>query len=115
TQTETDSRLTVEMVWQVDAVPADFYWSFLHLINPETGDIVHQTAWMPADGLRPTTGWRPGEFISDTHSLDLTELPFGTYDIAIGLYTPETFQRPAVTLNGEEQVTREVVIGQLNK
>ena len=103
------------MVWQVEQVPADFYVSFLHLIDPATGEIVHQRAWIPADGLRPTTGWRPGEFISETHSLDLAELPSGTYDIALGLYTPNTFQRPAVTLNGQEQAAREVVIGQLTK
>ncbi|MEM9774636.1 MAG: hypothetical protein AAF902_08665, partial [Chloroflexota bacterium] len=115
TQTETQDRLTVEMVWQVEQVPAEFYVSFLHLIDPATGDIVAQRAWIPADGLRPTTGWRPGEFISDTHSLDLAELPAGTYDIALGLYVPNTFQRPAVTLNGAEQVAREVVIGRLKK
>jgi hypothetical protein len=52
----------------------------------------------PADWQRPTTGWIPGEIITDTHVLVLpAELPAGTYALVAGMYPPGTGRRLAVT------------------
>jgi len=55
----------------------------------EDGRIVAQSDGLPADWTRPTTGWLPGEFIRDAHSLTLpAELPPGSYTLVTGLYLP---------------------------
>ncbi|MFC2031653.1 hypothetical protein ACFLWA_13115, partial [Chloroflexota bacterium] len=41
-----------------------------------------------------TLGWLPGEYLTDTHLLQLPyDLPDGEYRLAVGLYDPETAQR----------------------
>ena len=62
---------------------------------------------IPANWLRPTAGWRPGEFISDQYNLSIPkDLPPGDYYLYTGLYNPETLLRLPVFL-GENQLPDE--------
>ncbi|MGC9336007.1 MAG: hypothetical protein ACP5JJ_17830, partial [Anaerolineae bacterium] len=44
---------------------------------------------IPSDWSRPTTGWLPGEYIIDLHSLTVPgEASGGPYAVLAGLYVP---------------------------
>ena len=45
----------------------------------------------PADNLRPTTTWEPGEQIEDNYGIVVPpDLPAGNYTLEIGMYAGET-------------------------
>ncbi len=111
---QTEETLAVDLVWQANAAPPVGYYTFVHLVDVETGIITRQRDWIPAEGLRPAAGWRPGEFIRDPHRLDLRGLPAGSYRVVAGLFDPVTFDRPLVTLDGREQPDRQLLLGQID-
>ena len=110
---QSGDRLSVELVWQVTADPETFYLSYVHLIDPATGQVVSQKDWIPGVGLRPTTGWRTGEYLSDVHELDLTSVVPGTYLLNVGLYEPNSFVRPFVVLNGTDLPNSQIELGEI--
>ncbi len=76
---------------------------FVHLVNPQTGQIIAQH-----DGLdSPTKYWQPNDYISQVHTLSIpADAAPGTYELRVGLYNPETGQRVLQTdLNGTERPT----------
>ncbi len=84
---------TVTLVWAGNQTPASAYHVFVHLQNSE-GVIVAQSDGAPADWTRPTTGWLPGEFVSETRALTLPpDLPPGAYTVFAGMYAPKTGER----------------------
>jgi 4-amino-4-deoxy-L-arabinose transferase-like glycosyltransferase len=89
-----DSPPTLTLVWYASAVPADVsYTVFAQLLNDE-GRVIAQSDSLPASGARPTTGWRIGEYIEDTHRLVFNDLAApGEVRLIIGLYNPANNQR----------------------
>jgi hypothetical protein len=82
--------LTLDLVWQALAETETNYRVFVHLRSSEAG-IVAQSDSEPQGWLRPTTGWLPGEYISDRHEIHLPDtLPAGLYSLFVGLYDPAT-------------------------
>ena len=80
--------LTVTLVWQAQDTPTASYHVFLHLLGPD-GTLVTQSDGIPADWTRPTTGWLPGEYVTDERVLLLPdEVSAGDYALAVGLYVP---------------------------
>lgn len=102
--------LLVTLYWQADGpVPID-YTVFVHLLN-EDGALRSQHDAPPAEGARPTSGWLPGEVISDTVALTLSaDLSVGRYRLAVGLYSPLDGQRLPVTLNEAATLPRDTDI-----
>ncbi|MCL4267073.1 MAG: glycosyltransferase family 39 protein [Anaerolineae bacterium] len=83
----------ISLVWRADAIFPASYRVFVHLVD-ETGQIIAQADGEPANWTRPTTGWLPGEYISDTHILTLpAALPPGPLTLQVGLYDPQTGYR----------------------
>lgn len=81
------------LIWYADANFPTSMHVFVHLLD-ESGQIIAQSDGEPANWTRPTTGWLPGENITDTHTLTLpAELPSGNLTLRIGLYDPQTGQR----------------------
>ena len=96
--TRTTESLSVSLAWQAIATPDEAYNVFIHLQENATGRIWAQSDSGPADWRRPTTGWLPGEFISDLHTLPLPpDLPAGGYTLWAGLYEPRAGGRVPVT------------------
>jgi hypothetical protein len=94
-----NSQLTIHnsqsltLVWQALTEMETSYRVFVHVVD-EAGQIVAQSDGEPANWTRPTTSWKPGEYIIDEHTLTLpAELPPGPLSIRVGLYDPDTGQR----------------------
>ncbi len=81
---DTADGLQVTLVWRAaaDAPPSTDYTVFVQSLSG--GEVRAQSDRQPANGDRPTSGWRPGEYIVDTHTL-----PGEAGETLIaGLYTP---------------------------
>ena len=60
----------------------------MHLRGP-AGALLAQSDAIPAGWQRPTPGWRPGEYVVDSHLLMIpAEAPAGEYRLEAGLYLP---------------------------
>ncbi|MFC2037169.1 hypothetical protein ACFLYD_04250, partial [Chloroflexota bacterium] len=87
------SPLEVTLHWHVLETPDKGYHTFVHLLDTD-GNIVSQHDGPPGEGELPALGWLPGEYLSDTHLLQLPfDLPDGVYQLGVGLYDPITDQR----------------------
>jgi hypothetical protein len=94
--------LNLELVWQALTEMSESYRVFVHVLGTD-GRIVAQADGLPANWTRPTTGWLPGEFIRDSHTITLPpELPAGDYTLVTGLYLPNgsRLQQP----NGRDHI-----------
>ena len=68
---------------------------FVHLLGPG-GQVVAQSDGEPVGGYTPTTRWKQGELIADTHRLVLPAgLPPGDYELRAGMYEPRPGETPA--------------------
>ena len=84
---------SVPLIWRAEAETLNDYRVFVHLVDA-TGAIVAQSDAAPAGWARPTTGWLPGEYVLDTHTLTLpSALPDGPLTLRVGLYDPDTGAR----------------------
>jgi hypothetical protein len=89
-------RLTVELFW----APRVAITRALHVsvqLLPAEGETdprpIAQHDGAPADGRRPTTSWRPGEVVADSHALDLPAPPAAGQRLVVALYDPVTGER----------------------
>lgn len=88
--------LTVTLYWQALAPMATSYKVFVHLVGANQ-QIATQRDGEPGDGTLPTTGWLPGEYLSDRYPLELRpDMPPGEYTIYVGLYDPKSTVRLAI-------------------
>lgn len=89
--------LAVRLYWLAGAEFDQDYTAFVHLIGPD-GRLYGQVDQTPGGGAFPTTGWLPGEYITDEYAIPLSAgAPAGPYHLEIGLYNPVTGRRLPVT------------------
>jgi hypothetical protein len=80
--------LTATLVWRAESLTHTSYHVFLHLFGPE-GRLLDQSDGIPSNWSRPTTGWLPGEYVTDLHSLTVPSgASGGQCAITAGLYVP---------------------------
>jgi hypothetical protein len=104
TEVSPGDTLDLRLYWQATDQPSDYLVVFVHLISPDDGAIISQLDRIPANWLRPTPGWRPGEIIVDEYQLIIPEdVPSGSYQLFTGLFDPETQIRQPVVFRGESQ------------
>lgn len=98
--------LSITLVWQAHATPETSYTVFVQVLDAQ-GRLIAQSDALPAQGARPTTGWRPGEYIIDTHELIFKpEAAPGPGRIIVGLYNAVTGQRvPLTNDNGDAAIS----------
>ena len=101
--------LDLTLDWQALA-PADrAYTVFVHLLD-EAGNVKGYGDSEPGGGAYPTTGWVPGEYLADPHTVTIApDAPPGTYQIAVGLYDPVTGER-LKTPDAADQVVLETPV-----
>ena len=80
--------LSLAVVWQSIEDTSVSYRVFVHLRGANDQPIT-QSDNVPVDWQRPTSGWVPGEYILDVHTLSLPpDAPTGAYTLVVGLYNP---------------------------
>jgi len=86
-------QATVTLYWQSEQVVDVGYVVFVHLLDA-TDRLWAQHDGPPVGGEAPTSSWVADQVISDSHTLQLpADLPGGSYQVAVGLYNPETGER----------------------
>ncbi len=96
------STLRLTLYWKALAEMDVPYTVFVHLLNAE-GQVVAGTDAQPRAGARPTTGWVPGEYISDPQELLVpAELPPGEYVLEVGMYDAGVPAMPRLPILGKE-------------
>ncbi len=88
---------TVTLFWQALAATPTSYAVFVQL-QDENQKSVAQSDALPANGTRPTTGWKPDEVIEDRREIKLpSDAQPGRYQLIVGLYDPKTGTRLSTT------------------
>jgi len=101
--------LDLTLRWQALASTDRPYTVFVHLLD-EAGAVRGYGDSEPDGGAYPTTGWLPGEYLADRHTVTLaTDAPAGTYRLAVGLYDPVTGERLKMP-DGADQVMLETPV-----
>ena len=94
-------NLLLSFYWRATARPDRDYTIFIHVLD-SAGKMVAQQDVMPANNASRTSGWQPGQFVADLHTipLPLEALP-GEYHIVMGMYNWKTGVRlPALAPDG---------------
>jgi hypothetical protein len=92
----------VTLYWQALAELDVPYTVFVHLLDPE-GRVVTGHDGEPVSGTRPTTGWVPGEYITDAHDVLIPkDLSPGEYVIEVGLYDAGAPGKPRLPIRGQD-------------
>jgi hypothetical protein len=94
---QTDAALDLTLVWQALENGQTDYTRFVHLIDAESGGApLAQSDGPPRYGSYPTSQWTAGEVVTDKLTLSLTDVPPGSYQLAVGFYSqpaPGQFDR----------------------
>ena len=69
------------------------YKFFVHLYDMQSGELVTQVDVMPYGYTYFTNWWESGEVVSDEVLMDLSEVSPGEYQLAVGVYDPDTGER----------------------
>ena len=96
--TRTPSGLRLEIVWGAGPTPGGEYHVFAQAIAPD-GFVLAQSDGVPAEGLYPTSWWRPGDFVAEARELELD--PDIRPKLIIGLYNPLTGERLRLNLGAD--------------
>jgi hypothetical protein len=105
--------IQVTLYWQALADMDIAYTVFVHLLGAD-GQVLVGHDSEPVLGMRPTTGWVPGEFVADRHDLSLpADLPAGEYVIEVGLYDAGAPRLPRLPVLGDDgqAATDRVIFG----
>jgi hypothetical protein len=102
-----DDTLRLTLHWQALQRSTGYYKVFVHLFDPETGAVVAQDDAVPRRWTYPTTWWEAGEMVSDEIPLSLAEVPPGQYQLAVGVYDPESGERLLVVDAAGEELPEE--------
>ena len=84
--------IELSLYWEALSRQKVDYTVFVHFVDPASGRMSGQHDGMPADAACPTTSWRPGELVKDTHYIRL-EGKSGKGEVRVGLYELGTGER----------------------
>ncbi len=88
----TGATIDVVLTWHA-LEQMDRRWSvFIHLVD-DAENIIAESNAQPLQGTFPTSSWVRGDWIRDSHQLDLESTPPGQYRLWIGLWDPASGAR----------------------
>ena len=97
------AAIPLTLYWQASAATDRPYTVFAHLVDG-AGAIHGYGDSEPGGGRLPTTSWLAGEYLTDSHQINVNSAaPPGAYRLQIGLYDPTTGQR-LLTPDGKDHV-----------
>lgn len=85
--------LEIILHWRARRPMAVPYKFFVHLYSREEGELAAQADVMPGNWTYPTTWWVEGEIVSDRVHLSMEDLQAGQYQLAVGVYHPDSGER----------------------
>lgn len=84
----------IMLQWAATAALEKDYQVFVHLRDPQSGEIVDQADGAPAGGWYPTSWWPTRETIVDERTFALADdVSAGAYDLVVGFYDLSSGQR----------------------
>ncbi len=95
-------EIAVDMTWHARALVERDYKVFVHAYARD-GTLIAQHDAFPANDSRPTSGWVPGESITDHHGLFLPSNSPSPLRLVVGLYDRATGERLRLA-NGSDAV-----------
>ncbi len=108
---QTTAQLNLTLYWQAVRRMDRDYKIFVHLSSLDDGAIVAQYDGMPRDWTHLTSWWDKDEIITDTITLDTSGLSPGHYEVAVGIYDPDTLERlPVVDQAGTSLPDQKLVL-----
>lgn len=90
---QTGDELSVTLHWQALRRMDESYKFFVHVYDVASGELVTQLDWVPVQWTYHTAWWEAEQVVSDEVFVDLSALPPGSYQLAIGAYNPDTGDR----------------------
>ncbi len=105
--------LTLHWRAQRDALTS--YKVFVHLVQADASGetMVAQSDQEPGAGRMPTTGWRQGDAITDTHRIALPERPPAGLQLYVGMYDPDTLERLPASAAAQPRADGRISLGVL--
>ncbi len=91
--TPVESGLQVDLMWGLESTLSQDYQVLVHLIPVDAQAPAAFGDGPPLNGRYPTSYWQAGDVIPDTHFIALNDVPPGDYQIFVGFYLLETFER----------------------
>jgi hypothetical protein len=108
-------QIEIVLYWQaLDTVDND-YKVFVHLYHPTIpGELSGQHDSPPGNGAFPTSGWLPGEVVTDPHLVSIEhDADVGLSEVGVGLYIAGTGERLPVSVEGKAQPDNVLTLTQL--
>jgi hypothetical protein len=103
--------VTLDLAWRAERRPEADYTVFMHLRRADDGAQIAALDSPPQNGAAPTSGWMPGQVITETRAVPIpSDAPIGDYDVIIGWYRYPSFER--LTIDGEG--TTEYIIARVH-
>jgi hypothetical protein len=106
----TADELTLVLHWQALRQMDDAWKFFVHVFDSDSGNIVAQADVMPRNWAYPTNWWAEGEYVDDPIVVSLDGVTAGAYEIAVGVYHPDTGERLTTSLEQDRFVLPEEVV-----
>ncbi|MCI0476605.1 MAG: hypothetical protein L0Y55_10190, partial [Anaerolineales bacterium] len=95
------ATIRLHLTWQALRPVNHDYTIFVHAVH-ENGGYYAQDDSKPQGGAAPTTAWRTGQIISDTHTIQIdVDGPREDYHIEFGLYVAATGKRAPTTTGAD--------------
>ena len=106
----TSEELTLVLHWQALSQMDDAWKFFVHVFDPDSDTVVAQANVMPRNWTYPTNWWAMGEYVDDPISVSLDGIPPGTYEIAVGVYHPDSGERLQTSLGQDRLVLSQEMV-----
>jgi hypothetical protein len=108
---ERGGSLRLVLHWQAVADTRTAYAVFVHLVDASERPLAQRDG-PPGGGAVPTTGWLPGEYVADEHTLPIPpDLAPGEYRLVVGMYEPRSGQRAPVVGPGGPEPNDRALLG----
>ena len=103
------SKIHLTLIWRATGTPPQSFKVFAHVLSAD-GKLAAQSDGVPGSWAMPTDTWVDRQVIVDSYSIAIPpETQPGEYRLQIGMYDPESGQRPAAS-EGGTRLTDDVIV-----
>ncbi len=88
-----EGQINADLTWGAQGSFDRDYHIFLHFVPMGDSAPLRQADGAPVEGRYPTRFWQAGDVIGETRVLGIVDVPAGEYQVRVGFYDPNTFER----------------------